>query len=210
MQNGQPVTYAPRALTAAETRYAQIEKELHVIVYACDDFEPYIFGRESVNVDTDHQPLEMIVQKPLNSAPKQLQQMLLQLQKYSFVVGYKKGTQMYLADTLSRAHLPEVQACELALEVAGIDHTSTLALPAERLHQLQHASADDPVLCELRKTILQGWPECKAGVTEALCAYYDFHNSPQLNLPPLQRHGALSTLPHRHTIHNLMARWKMQ
>jgi len=102
--------------------------------------------------------------------------MLLQLQKYSLVVHYKKGTQIYLANTLSRAHLPEVQACELALEVAGIDHTSTLALPAERLHQLQHASADDPVLCELRKTILQGWPECKAGVTEALHAYYDFRD----------------------------------
>jgi len=101
------------------------------MVYACDHFEPYIFGRESVNVDTDHQPLEMIVRKPLNSAPKRLQRMLLQLQKYSLVVRYKKGTPMYLADTLSRAHLPEVQACELALEVAGIDHTSTLALPAE-------------------------------------------------------------------------------
>ena len=116
-------------------------------------FRTLHFGRESVNVDTDHQPLEMIVRKPLNTVPKQLQRMLQQLQKYSLVVHYKKGTQMYLADTVSRAHLPEVQACELALEVAGIDQTSTLALPAERLHQLQHASADDPVLCKLRKTI---------------------------------------------------------
>jgi len=53
---------------------------------------------------------------------------------------------------------------------------STPKGPVERLHQLQHASADDPVLCELRKTILQGWPECKAGVTEALRAYYDFRD----------------------------------
>ena len=149
---------------------------LYAYVYACDHLEPYIFGRESVNVDTNHQPLEMIVRKPLNSAPKRLQRMLLQLQKYSLVVRYKKGTQMYLADTLSRAHLPEVQACELALEVAGIDHTSTLALPVERLHQLQHASADDPVLCELRKNILQGWPESKPGISEALRAYYDFRD----------------------------------
>ena len=102
--------------------------------------------------------------------------MLLQLQKYSLVVHYKKGKYMYLADTLSRAPLPEVQACEMALEAAEIVHTATLTLPAERLHEFQHASADDPVLCELRKTIQQGWPKCKSDISEALHAYYDFRH----------------------------------
>ncbi len=63
MQEGQPVAYAFRALMPAETRYAQIEKELLAIVFTCDHFETYIYGRESVNVDTDHQPLELITQQ---------------------------------------------------------------------------------------------------------------------------------------------------
>lgn len=176
LQNGQPVAYASRALRPAETRYAQIEKELLAIVFACDHFEAYIYGRERVNVETDHQPLEMIMRKPLNNAPKRLQRMLLQLQKYSLVVHYKKGKHMYLADTLSRAHLPEDQACEIALEAAETVHTSTLALPAERLQQFQHASANDPVLSELRKTIQQGWPKSKSDVTGPLHAYYDFRD----------------------------------
>ncbi len=83
---------------------------------------------------------------------------------------------MYLADTLSGAHLPEVQTCERALEVVEIDHTATLPLPAERLHCLQHASMDDPVLCELRKTIQQGWPRCRSDIMESLHTYYDFRD----------------------------------
>ena len=53
-----------------ETRYAQIEKELLAIVFACNQFNVYIYGRDVVRVETDHQPLESIVRKPLNDAPK--------------------------------------------------------------------------------------------------------------------------------------------
>ena len=42
--------------------------------------------------------------KPLNSVPKWLQRMLLHLQKYNLEVKYKRGDQLFLADTLSRAH----------------------------------------------------------------------------------------------------------
>ena len=73
MQKGQPVAYASRALTAVEIRYAQIEKELLDIVFGCNHFEACIYGRKQVYVETDHQPLEMIIQKPLNTAPKRLQ-----------------------------------------------------------------------------------------------------------------------------------------
>ena len=115
LQDGQPVAYASRALTSAETRYAQIEKELLAIVFACTRFEPYVYGRGGVNVDTDHQPLEMIARKPLNAAPKRLQRMLLQLQKFSLTIRYKKGKLMYLANTLSRAHPPEAEEDDIAL-----------------------------------------------------------------------------------------------
>jgi hypothetical protein len=45
----------------------------------------------------------------------------------------------------------------------------TLALPQEHVQQLQHASADDPVLCQLRRTIQLGWPDRKSEVLEMLC-----------------------------------------
>ena len=71
LQNGQPVVYASRALPPAETRYAQIEKELLAIVFACDLFHAYVSGCEIVNIETDQKPFEPIFTK---------QRMLLSLQ----------------------------------------------------------------------------------------------------------------------------------
>ena len=89
-----------------ECNYAQIEKELLAIVFAMERFENYVYGRH-VTVESDHKPLEIICKKSLLSAPKRLQRMQLRLQKFDFTVEYKKGTKMYLADTLSRAYIKE-------------------------------------------------------------------------------------------------------
>ena len=45
------------------------------------------------------------LKKPLLAAPKRLQRMMMQLQKYNLRVVYKRGSEMYIADTLSRAYL---------------------------------------------------------------------------------------------------------
>ena len=104
------MAYASRTLTPTEENYAQIEKELLAIVFACEKFDAYIYGRDSVHVQTDHKPLESIFRKELCVAPKRLQRMLLRLQKYALDVTYLKGENMLIADTLSRAHLPDVNA----------------------------------------------------------------------------------------------------
>ena len=59
LQDGHPVAYASRALTDAETRYAQIEKEL-----LAEKFFQYIYGKVTV-VHSDHKPLEAIFRKPI-------------------------------------------------------------------------------------------------------------------------------------------------
>ncbi len=56
LQNNKPVAFASRALTETESHYAQIEKELLALVYACHKFHDFIYGRP-ITVETDHQPL---------------------------------------------------------------------------------------------------------------------------------------------------------
>ena len=86
-----------------EQRYATIEKECLAIALRCERFNQYLARREKVHVETDHKPLESIFKKSLLTAPCRLQRILLRLQKYNLAVSYKPGSQMFLADHLSRA-----------------------------------------------------------------------------------------------------------
>ena len=64
VQNGQPVSYASRALTDTETlRPMQIEKELLAIVWSCKKFNQYIYGRDVVQIESDHEPLQAVFKK---------------------------------------------------------------------------------------------------------------------------------------------------
>ena len=94
LQEGCPVAYSSRVMTPTEQNYAQIEKELLAIVFACEKFDQYIFGRSDVVVQSDHKPLETIFKKPIHSSPKRLQRIRLRLQNYDIQVEYKKGSQL--------------------------------------------------------------------------------------------------------------------
>ena len=62
------MAYASRALTSAESQYAQIEKELLASLFALEKFDVYVYGRQVV-VLTDYKLLDSIMRKPLHDAP---------------------------------------------------------------------------------------------------------------------------------------------
>ena len=103
LQNDQPVCFTSHTLNSTEKNYAQIEKEFLAIVSCMEKWHQYLYGRHDITVPTDYQPLETIFKKPLCEAPRRLPRMMLKLQRYQFSVRYKKGKELYLADTLSRA-----------------------------------------------------------------------------------------------------------
>ena len=122
-------------------------------MHAWDRFDQFVIGRE-ITVETDHKPLEMILRKPLFAAPKRLQRMVMQLQKYNLKVVYKRGTELYIADTLSRSYLSapnqvDEEEQEFIRAVENVNMTKHLSISPERLQELQ----------DLKKNIENGWPE---------------------------------------------------
>ena len=113
LQRGRPVPYASRALTDPETQYAQIEKELLAVVFSMTKSDHMTYGRY-VTVVSDHKPLAAILVKPLPQAPRRLQSMIMQLQRYSFKLVWQPGKEMHTADCFSRA-FPAAPATDVKL-----------------------------------------------------------------------------------------------
>lgn len=121
LQNGQPVAFASRTLSAVEQRYTQIEKECLAIVFGCQKFSQYITRREKVTIKSDRKPLQSIFKKSLLCAPSRLQRMMLRLQRYNLEVVYKPGTQMFVADHLSRAFLKDTGTEDEEFQVFALE-----------------------------------------------------------------------------------------
>ena len=83
----QPIVFASKSLMDTETRYANIERELLGIIFACQHFSTYLLGRSFI-AESNHKPLEMIAMKNLVNAPPYLQRMLLELQRYDVTIKY--------------------------------------------------------------------------------------------------------------------------
>ena len=157
LQDKCPVAYASRSLTNAESRYAQIEKELLAVQFSLEGFQQYIYGKK-VTIESDHKPLEAIVKKALASAPPRLQRILLRMQKYDYTLEYKPGKELVLPDMLSRAPLPETaygsMEEEIALHVSLLTSNPPVSKP--KLEEIKDATANDPSLKELKETIKSG------------------------------------------------------
>ena len=173
MQGGHLIAYASRALTETQTCYAQMEKEMLVIVFTVEKFNDYTFGHKTI-VFSNHKLLESIFKKPLHRAPKHLQGMMIRLQKYYLEVRYKKGSKMFLVDTLSRAFLPAGEQDENEFET--INMMKYLPVLEERLLQIPRDTEADDSLQVLKAVIQKGWPEDKSNVPSVISPYFNMRD----------------------------------
>ena len=154
LQDKKPIAFASKALTDTESRYANIEGELLAVVYGCERFHTYLYGRSFI-AESDHKPLKAIQLKNLMSAPPRLQRMLLRLQPYDVTIKYRPGKQVLVADALSRlSPEEEIPIPDLSVEI----HDVCPQFSSECLQRIRAETAKDLELSALKEVVYNGWP----------------------------------------------------
>ena len=213
MQNGRPVEYASKALTAAQRNWCQLEKELLSVVFGLEKFHTYTYARK-VTVFNDHKPLEMILRKPLSKAPRRVQALIMRLLKYDIDYKYIAGTSLYLADTLSRAYDTSADS-EVIENVNNVYHLQDYQ--DIQLGDLKSALNNDDEAVELKKVIMSGWPEDKSSLHFSVRPYFHVRDElsvdndfiikgQQLFIPVKLRSEVLNNLHRSHMGYDSMIR----
>ena len=161
MDDGQErtIAYTSRTMTAAETNYSQLEKEVLAVVFAVGKFHDYLYGRQFM-IESDHQPLLNIFSNSkaiLPTASSRIKGWALTLSAYSYTIKHKPGKNLGNADALSR--LPRKVTtdsdCILGDLVHLLKHLSTTTISSEHIKRWTDT---DPTLSTVCQYILQGWP----------------------------------------------------
>lgn len=195
MQDGLPISYASKVLTSTQRSYAQIEKEMLSILFACRRFDQYICGKNDVIVETDHQPLIRIAARnQLSDTPKRLQAMLLALQRYNLKLKYTKGSEMYIADFLSRAptnpgeHEREYEIYAIheyeekyMKRIDQIDAFSDTKVSDKTVARIRKATQDDTTMTKLMEVIKNGWPNQQRRLDDELKQFWKLRDDLTVN-----------------------------
>ena len=167
IQDGKPVAFGSKALDDTQSRYSNIEREMLAVVYGCEHFHTFLYGK-CFNVVTDHKPLITICQKSIHAAPARLQRMLLRTQCYSFNIHYRPGSQMIIADALSRMPNTEnnnsidldvrVDSVDINLSPEDICNIALINFSTKYQQRLPNETMKDQTLTALKEIVYNGWP----------------------------------------------------
>lgn len=167
-----PVSYASRSTTPAEQNYCPIELETLSIVFACNKFHQFIYGRKFL-IENDHKPLRQIFKKSITKSPPRIQRFLLALQKYEFEVIYIPGRESVIADALSRAYITDSEQEISDTEMDKYIHTIIKQYPMsdQKLNIYRDETGKDTTLKMLMKYATSTWPEKNGRATHNSTIY---------------------------------------
>lgn len=178
MQEGQPIEYASVSLTQTQQRYNHIDKELLAVVYGCERFHYYLFGRQFL-IETDHRPLIGLLKKTLDEMSPRIQRLAYKLLRYQFNLKYVPGKNMNIADTLSRDSSNDninTHYLEEHLKVFSV-----LSITPANESRLKCAIDQDNELKKLKYYVQQGFPSHKSNVPTEIKRYWPIRSDIYIN-----------------------------
>ena len=101
--------------------------------------------------------------------------MLVKLQDYDFNYEYKRGGELYLAHTLSRAFIQSSKPSKAESEIQNVNAISVLS-PNENLEEIRMLTESDLKVLKTTITIQNGWPDEKDKVNTEIRQYFNIRN----------------------------------
>ena len=143
------------------------------MVFSLEKFDHYVYGQR-VTVETDHKPLLPIMKKAILQAPKRLQRMLLQLQRYDISLIYRRGTDMHVADALSRAAIQASQEEQSSFQ-RELEMICTISNGVEdkQLEEIRQKTKEDATMQAVIDLVKSGWPVNKGAVPIPARPYFN-------------------------------------
>ena len=120
-----------------------------------EKFHYFLYGKQ-FTLETDQKPLVAIYKKHLIEISPRIQHLIVRSFPYQpFDVQYCKGTEIPLADALSR--VTEDDGIQLPI-IAVNDITANIPCSSNDLDQIHEETRKDPTLKLLMHYIAEGWP----------------------------------------------------
>jgi hypothetical protein len=170
------ICYASRSLSDIERRYSQMDKEALGLVWVCERFHEFLFGK-TIELFTDHKPLEFIFSA--KSRPcAQVERWILRMQSYNYVVRHIPGAKN-IADSLSCLLSETGKTSETSEMEEYLRRIVDISVPiAMSNDEIERASKKDEEIDEIRKGLKTGrWFEINfkeyLPVKSELCALGD-------------------------------------
>ena len=158
------VAYVSRALTDVEQRYSQTEREALAVVWSCERFHIYVYGKP-ITILTDHKPLVHIYGNSRSKPPARIERWAMRLQPYDATVKYRAGADNpadYLSRHPTRSIIQSSREDKIAEEY--INYISTNCVPkAMSIESVRDATRSDVTLQGVMSALLTGkWHETLA------------------------------------------------
>ena len=153
-----------RFLLPAESNYVAIELELLAVAWALEKLQIYLIGLPNFTLITDHAPLVPILNrmKLIDVSNPRLQRLKARTLRFSFTAEWKKGSQHFAADALSRYPVSKPNDNDLRDERDIHGHVRAVfhdyARDDKKFLRIRHHQVDDGVSQALKRQIKNGWP----------------------------------------------------
>ena len=148
--------------------------EMLAIVFGCERFHGFVYRQNVVTVESDHEPLEAILKKPIHQAPLRPQKIILRIKPYAVNVKHVPGSSLVLADTLSRAYLSDEtpdQHDEFEIHVLDSGNFSE-----PMLQKLEDETQKDPELQQLKTVVMDWWPHIKDKTPAEIRPFWNYRD----------------------------------